>query len=195
MTSEGFQGLHLKKKTVEAETVLIEFDPKRPLLVDYLTTVHNKNVLVMHKGEHRQYLADWIQNGIKGNFQDCSNPESLYKALIEVHKGKFWISRKDSEEFFESVGTRLADMKQSLNTRVLLSKISKKEWRIIHEIGQSEGRPLKEIAHSLFISDYTLRNHLTSIYKTLNLSNRIELYIFYQRQRELLLEISQELSV
>ena len=36
----------------------------------------------------------------------------------------------------------------------------------------------KELAQRLFISDHTLRNHLTSIYQKLGVSNRLELYVY-----------------
>jgi two-component system, NarL family, nitrate/nitrite response regulator NarL len=189
MTSEIFETTHLQKKTVEAETVLIEFDNNKPDLIKHLTTVHNKNVLVMHKKNERHLVSGWIQLGIKGNYEDSGNPDSLYKALMEVQKGKFWISRRDSEEFFQNAGTKLAELKQSMKVNFEVNKLSKKELKVLREIGNSQGKPLKEVAEALFISEYTLRNHLTSIYKLLKLANRIELYIFYQKHEALIMEL------
>ena len=37
------------------------------------------------------------------------------------------------------------------------------------------------MAERLNISEHTLRNHLTSIYRKLELSNRMELYLYVQR--------------
>ncbi|MCX7820318.1 MAG: response regulator transcription factor [Brevinematales bacterium] len=52
-------------------------------------------------------------------------------------------------------------------------KIGKRETEIINMIIQ--GLDNKEIADKLFISESTVRNHISNIYRKLNVSNRIEL--------------------
>jgi DNA-binding CsgD family transcriptional regulator len=39
------------------------------------------------------------------------------------------------------------------------------------------------LAQQLFISEHTLRNHLTTIYHKLGVSNRLDLYVFATKHR------------
>ena len=49
------------------------------------------------------------------------------------------------------------------------------------EIARDASATAEEIATRLCISEYTLCNHLTSIYAKLDLANRLELYAYANR--------------
>jgi DNA-binding CsgD family transcriptional regulator len=48
---------------------------------------------------------------------------------------------------------------------------------------QSQGASNKSLAQSLFISEHTLRNHLSSVYQKLDVANRLELYVYATRHQ------------
>jgi two-component system, NarL family, nitrate/nitrite response regulator NarL len=48
----------------------------------------------------------------------------------------------------------------------------------VQAIVEESGASNKAIAQRLFISEHTLRNHLTSIYHKLDVINRLELYVY-----------------
>ncbi len=56
--------------------------------------------------------------------------------------------------------------------------LTTRERKIIDAIVSGSGALNKSLAQSLFISEHTLRNHLVSIYKKLQVSNRLELYVY-----------------
>ena len=58
------------------------------------------------------------------------------------------------------------------------ASLTARERKIIHVIVQGNGALNKTLADRLFISDHTLRNHLTSIYQKLGVNNRLELYVY-----------------
>ena len=58
------------------------------------------------------------------------------------------------------------------------SRLTAKERKIIQLVVEGSGTLNKALAQQLFISEHTLRNHLTSIYEKLGVSNRLELYIY-----------------
>ena len=49
---------------------------------------------------------------------------------------------------------------------------------VIAALVHGSGTPAKLLADQLFISEHTLRNHLTSIYRKLGVYNRLELYAY-----------------
>jgi DNA-binding NarL/FixJ family response regulator len=60
-----------------------------------------------------------------------------------------------------------------------ISDLTKREREIIVLV--SEGLRNKEIAERLFISDATVRTHLSSIFAKLNVPNRLKLIVYAYR--------------
>ncbi|PYV86368.1 MAG: hypothetical protein DMG05_19940 [Acidobacteria bacterium] len=60
-----------------------------------------------------------------------------------------------------------------------MATLTKREREVITLVG--EGIKNKQIANRLFISEITVRHHLTSIFSKLNLSDRFDLIIYAYR--------------
>ena len=60
-----------------------------------------------------------------------------------------------------------------------IATLTKREREVITLVG--EGIKNKQIANRLFISEITVRHHLTSIFSKLNLSDRFDLIIYAYR--------------
>jgi DNA-binding CsgD family transcriptional regulator len=58
------------------------------------------------------------------------------------------------------------------------ASLTGRERKIIQMIVEGQGAANKVLAARLFISEHTLRNHLTSIYNKLDVANRLELYVY-----------------
>jgi DNA-binding NarL/FixJ family response regulator len=58
------------------------------------------------------------------------------------------------------------------------ASLTARERAIVSVAVQHSGSGNHEVAQRLFISEHTLRNHLTSIYRKLNVSNRLEMYVY-----------------
>ena len=48
---------------------------------------------------------------------------------------------------------------------------------------EGRGASNKTLAARLFISEHTLRNHLSSVYHKLEVANRLELYVYALKHR------------
>ena len=62
-----------------------------------------------------------------------------------------------------------------------IARLTVKERKIIAMMLEGNGALNKAIARRAFISEQTLRNHLTSIYSKLGVTNRLELYVYATR--------------
>jgi len=62
--------------------------------------------------------------------------------------------------------------------RVKISSLTEREREIVGIAATQAGANAKAIAEMLFISEHTLRNHLTSIYDKLQVANRLELFAY-----------------
>ena len=62
--------------------------------------------------------------------------------------------------------------------RVKISSLTDREREIVAIAATHAGANAKAIAEMLFISEHTLRNHLTSIYDKLQVVSRLELFAY-----------------
>ena len=102
-------------------------------------------------------------------------PESLLRAVERVHAGESWLDRS-------TTATLLAELTgQGKSSRVdpeaeKIASLSPREREVIDLV--MEGLRNREIAQRLFISEATVRHHLTSIFEKLQVSDRVALTIY-----------------
>jgi len=105
--------------------------------------------------------------------------EILIKAIEKVHAGEVWLDRSLTasvlSEMSQAVQTRKADPEAEK-----IGSLTSREREIVGLV--CEGLKNKQIADRLFISEATVRNHITSILSKLELSDRFELALYAYRQ-------------
>ena len=116
-----------------------------------------------------------IEDGVVGVIFKNQSPETLYKAIEKVNAGEVWLERS----MIANVLSRLS--RNSKPTKIAIeadniNELSNREKQIIGLIGQ--GFKNKKISTQLYISESTVRHHLTSIYSKLGVSDRLELLVF-----------------
>jgi two-component system, NarL family, nitrate/nitrite response regulator NarL len=105
--------------------------------------------------------------------------EILIKAIEKVHAGEVWLDRS----LTASVLSEISDADKNTNATGNSKKIASLTDREREVVGLvCEGLKNKQIAERLFISEATVRNHLTSILGKLDLSDRFELALYAYRQ-------------
>jgi two-component system nitrate/nitrite response regulator NarL len=109
--------------------------------------------------------------GARGVLLTDISSDVFLKAIEMVHAGEIWIERA-------MVGNVLMKIRANEKPKLELSQfatLSKREREIIPLI--IEGLKNKEIAARLFLSEATVRHHITSIFTKLEVSNRLDLII------------------
>jgi DNA-binding NarL/FixJ family response regulator len=100
-------------------------------------------------------------------------PETLLKAIERVHAGEVWLERT----MVASVLDQMRRGSQPPNPEVAkIATLTAREREVIPLIGQ--GLRNRQIAERLFISEVTVRHHLTSIYNKLGVADRLALVIY-----------------
>ncbi|MFC1879677.1 LuxR C-terminal-related transcriptional regulator [Chloroflexota bacterium] len=119
-----------------------------------------------------------VQMGAMGIIHKIQSASILIKAIEKVHAGEVWIDRS----MMASVLSKLSNtsVRDEVDEDALnIASLSNREREVITLIG--EGLKNKQIAIRLSISETTVRHHLTSVYRKLDLSDRLELAIFAYR--------------
>jgi two-component system nitrate/nitrite response regulator NarL len=104
--------------------------------------------------------------------------EVVIRAIERVHAGEVWFDRT-------LIGNVLTELSRASATKKLdpeaakIAKLTEREREVAALIG--EGLKNKQIANRLFISETTVRHHLTSVFDKLGVTDRLELIIYAYR--------------
>jgi DNA-binding NarL/FixJ family response regulator len=111
-----------------------------------------------------------LKAGAKGYLSKDSGVSDLSKAIKAVHRGELWIERKLMSRFFDQEA--IADSK-GRNPHVRTKEgLTPREQEVLSHL--ATGCTNKEIAQDLFISEKTVKTHLASIFRKLNVTRRLQ---------------------
>ena len=102
-------------------------------------------------------LRQTLSAGAKGYLPKGAEPEQLCETIREVFSGNASLSRE--------LASKLADS-------MAQPKLSERELEILKLMAR--GKSNKEVGKMLYISEYTVKNHVKSILKKLNAIGRTE---------------------
>jgi DNA-binding NarL/FixJ family response regulator len=118
-----------------------------------------------------------VELGATGLVLKNERPEVLIKAITKVYAGEVWLDRTNTA----GVLARIARRRHTEDVEAAkIATLTRREHEIITLVG--EGLKNGAIAQRLFISEATVRNHLTSILDKLGVSDRFELAVYAFRQ-------------
>ena len=139
-------------------------------------------VLILSGTQDADMLDTAIRRGARGILHKSAAPPDVLKAIEKVHKGELWLDHvalgRVLGHFLQPGTAQPAKPDPDAERR---GSLTLKERKVIQAVVQGNGALNKTIAAQLFISEFTLRNHLTSIYQKLHVANRLELYVYAMR--------------
>jgi len=116
-----------------------------------------------------------LKIGISGMIQKEESSETLFKAIGKVCQGEIWFDRTIMGETIR----QLLDEKESMieNPKGQTANgLTLREKEVVELI--CKGMKNKLIAESLFITETTVRHHLTSVFNKLEINSRLELVVY-----------------
>ncbi len=117
-----------------------------------------------------------LLGGAHGLVLKNSASETLLMAVRKVHEGEMWFDRKLTSRMLSEANRRDIDRKQE---QAKINSLTKRELEVTRLL--CAGLVNKNIADRLFISEKTVRNHLTVIYSKIGVKNRLELALFFSK--------------
>lgn len=115
--------------------------------------------------------------GASGVVEKEAPAETILAAIEKVHEGQLWLDRAATGRIFLELSRENAA--QSVDPeRAKIQSLTDREREIVVVAASHAGANAKAIAEMLYISEHTLRNHLTSIYDKLDVANRLELFAY-----------------
>ncbi len=136
-------------------------------------------VLVLTGISDPQVHQQAVLQGARGVVHKRESAETILRAIDRIHHGEIWLDRS-------SVGRILHALSRGQKSDPNADKIASltpKERHIVGALMREKGARNKVIAAKLHMSENTLRNHLTTIYSKLQVSGRLELFLYATTHR------------
>jgi DNA-binding NarL/FixJ family response regulator len=117
-----------------------------------------------------------IKVGARGIIMKHAASEFLIKGIRKVHGGELWADNSTMSLVVESLSKRLRGETPMDRGK---KDLSQRETEVITLV--ATGHRNKEIAEKLFISEQTVKTHLSNIFQKLDVGDRLELALYAMR--------------
>jgi DNA-binding NarL/FixJ family response regulator len=158
------------------DIILIDLDLAKgsfACFADLTTASHESRIIALADQNRLNEHPTAIELGAAGLLLKQDPGDMLTKAIRKVHQGELWLDRISTADVVRRM-TRRRRFEDVEGAKI--ATLTKREHQVISLI--SEGLKNRVIAERLFISEATVRNHLTSILNKLGLSSRSELVVY-----------------
>lgn len=132
----------------------------------------SSKVIILTGSKKREYVIAANKLGVKGYLLKESEPSNLFKAINEVALGRTYLDPQTALLLpinKDEANTHNENMKK-------IDLLSKREFEVLSLL--TKGLSNKAIGNELFISEKTVKNHVTQIYKKLEVKDRLQATVF-----------------
>jgi len=163
------------------------------VVIDSQKVDNNSDLSAMFTSTSARFLVagkDWSESkqinalvhGAAGYCGESEPPKLLLQAVTSVLKGDIWIQRHLVPRIIGTLvkmkpeTTQPTNSTQSIESSALLETLSSREKDVANMIRDGENN--KVIGNALDISERTVKAHLTSIFRKLNVPDRLHLALY-----------------
>ena len=179
VVGEASRGDEVTKIVERAKPDVLLLDLKMPKgdVVQTLLDVKEKNpatkVLILTAYSEDENILNAAKGGAKGYVLKGIDFPTLLQAIKTIHKGGLWIDKETpSADAFEEIARgQLNEVSDVINNDVL-DTLTKREKEILRLV--AEGLTNEEIGKKIFISEKTVKTHLTNIFDKLKVNSRFK---------------------
>ena len=145
-------------------------------------------VIVLTIYDNDNYVLEMLRNGAMGYLLKDVEPEMLVRAIHVVWRGGAFVYPRLADRIFgsikedEDINARARQMWKEGRAERLTSR----EMDVLGCI--AKGFSNQDIAHALFVSEKTVKNHLTNIFRKINVNDRTQALIYALKNRIMTLE-------
>lgn len=125
-------------------------------------------VIVLTIHTEKEYLIKTVQLGALGYVLKDAESSILIEAIRKVHNGGTYIPSDLAAELIKGYGAALKKSEDN--------ELTERELEVLKAI--ADGMSNKEIASALYISEKTVKNHISNIFRKLNISDRTQAAIY-----------------
>jgi len=167
------------------QVIVLDLDLHGESSIDILPTLAGNGisrVLILSGNRDRELLSKAVRCGARGVVGKEAPAPVVLDAIRKVHAGELVLDQALLGNLIGALINPVAAAPAKRDPEAdKIASLTAKERKIAALIAGSDGATNRELAQRAFISEQTLRNHLTTIYQKLGVANRLELYVYATR--------------
>ena len=133
-------------------------------------------IIILTTFDDDDFIFSALKSGASGYILKGVSPTELHDAITTVYNGGSMINPNIAAKVVK-LFSKMAQSDFEIDVdKEGAALITDAEWRVIYQVGR--GLSNKEISQELFLSEGTVRNHLSHILSKLNLRDRTQLAIW-----------------
>ena len=170
--SDGIECLE-KLKTVRPDILLLDINMPKMNGIEVLEALKAKKdpvkVLILTVHNEVEYLIKAVDIGVDGYILKDSGSVELKQAIMDIINNDSYIQ----PSLIPALNSRLINRDMD---KEKLKSLTKREVEILAQV--ASGMFNKEIANNLGISERTVKNHISNIFKKIDVSDRTQAAVF-----------------
>ncbi|TCO79355.1 response regulator [Marinisporobacter balticus] len=164
-----------QSQTFKPDVILLDINMPNMNGIQALRRLKDRNVdakiimLTIH--DDQEYLFETINIGASGYVLKDAESASLIKAIRDVYAGRSYIHPS-----LACILVKEYPEKGKLEDVYKKEKLTRREYEVLGLI--AEGKNNREIGETLFISEKTVKNHVSNIFKKIDVNDRTRAAIY-----------------
>lgn len=162
-----------KLKTCKPDVLLLDINMPKKNGLEVLQCINKSNlkvkVLVLTVHNEVEYLIKAVDIGVDGYILKDSESAELKKAIFAITKGENYIQ----PDLIPALNSKMIEKNSDKDK---IDSLTKREFEVLKLL--AVGMYNKEIAEKLNISERTVKNHVSNIFKKLEVTDRTQAAVF-----------------
>lgn len=153
----------------------------------YAAKSHTK-IIVLTIHDSDKYVLETLKSGAMGYLLKDVEPTMLIKAIHVVARGGTFVYPMLADRIFGGISEEdnLAEKARELWRESRSERLTPREMDVLSCI--AKGFSNQDIARTLFVSEKTVKNHLTNIFRKINVNDRTQALIYVIKNKIMTLE-------
>ena len=189
VVAEATNGLEAIEKTLELEPDILLLDINMPIKNGFetVTELVNKKIdtkiIILTINNDENYVKKKKKNGASGYLLKDIEPPMLIKAIRKIHQGENYIYPEIARQIFGDVDFSgdMAKTAELILKQRRCERLTARELDVLQCI--CKGMSNQEIAKELFVSEKTVKNHLTNIFRKINVNDRTQALLYVLKNK------------
>lgn len=174
-TTQAERAIEILESGKSFDLILIDLSMPGIDGMSILQRMHERKVwlpLVVVSGEEdSRKIKSALDSGALGFIPKAHNSQQMLSALKDILDGEIYIP-EDIEKQINNLETRRPPSEANSNGALKSSGITKRQFEVLQLL--AKGYSNKQIATTLFLTEHTVKTHISALFTALDASNRTE---------------------
>lgn len=195
VVGEAENGEETLKKAAELNPDIILLDINMPRMNGLEVVRHlrgnekvKSKIIILTINDDETYVKEIVTAGADGYLLKDIEPSMLIQAIRVVYEGGSFIYPTLAKKLFGELSKRVEKKPDpaEINLKRREERLTYREVEVLQMIGK--GLSNQEIAQQLFLSEKTVKNHLTNIFRKISVTDRTQAVLYAIKHKIVVLE-------